>query len=257
MAKLNGWLRAGLALALTSCATRPVPAPAPLTVSASFGRTWDAVIDVFAERNIPVKTIERMSGFIATDALPVSDRRQASRWASCGSASPESVVYNVVVRGDSARATVNVTALWTRSAGRVQCSSQQVWETAVEGDVKRRAERAPGAAVARRPATGGAWRTTLLKGDPAREGYYSFLVVLPAGAREEPTWHPQDVLVTVLSGQAKVGFGRVFDEGRMTILGPGQNVTVPAKAPHYTLAVVETVLQVDGFGPLTANPVRD
>lgn len=44
----------------------PVPRSA-MPVSASFGKTWDAVIDVFAVKNIPIRTLERVSGLIAAE----------------------------------------------------------------------------------------------------------------------------------------------------------------------------------------------
>lgn len=48
----------------------------------SRGRTWDAVIDQFAARNIPIRTIERVSGLIVTDQLTVG--REGYWWANCG-----------------------------------------------------------------------------------------------------------------------------------------------------------------------------
>jgi hypothetical protein len=42
-------------------------------VAASFGRTWDAVIDHFAERNISIRTMERSSGFIAAEPFRVRE----------------------------------------------------------------------------------------------------------------------------------------------------------------------------------------
>lgn len=143
---------------VTACATAGTPpAPTaertPTTVNASFGRTWDAVIDEFARMNIPIRTVDRSSGFIATDRLRVTrDPRQARKpdpQADCGKdmlgtyGHPDEATYNVLVRGDSARATVRVTVAWVETAapGRVQeCSSLGVWESETEAGVKARAE---------------------------------------------------------------------------------------------------------------------
>src|SRR5689334_6312594 len=75
-----------LCLLFVCCSSyEPPPPPEPREathVDASMGRTWDAVIDQFAARNIPIRTIERASGLIATDQLTVG--REGYWWADCG-----------------------------------------------------------------------------------------------------------------------------------------------------------------------------
>jgi hypothetical protein len=156
-------------LTLVGACAHPIPPGAPVereiaSVDASFGRTWDAVIDQFAAENIPIRTIERASGFIATETqsvpLPPYDQWKAPNpLADCGRDAnrlytpPSEVVYNVVVRGDSTRSTVHVTARWMASGGprplfaapavrsdRVECSSRGRWEYDFEQDVKARAQ---------------------------------------------------------------------------------------------------------------------
>jgi hypothetical protein len=148
-AGLSHWMTplcyAIIACAVPGCATMP-PAQVerPVTsVSASFGRTWDAVIDAFAAKNIPIKTMERASGFISADAASVFPV-DAAGWADCGKALgvrffANRASYNVTVRGDSTRSTVRVTATW--SANSTQCTSTGVWESERESDVRSRAER--------------------------------------------------------------------------------------------------------------------
>jgi hypothetical protein len=128
----------------------PAPNP-PMVVAASFGRTWDAVIEQFAEQTIPIKTIERASGLVATDQLTVDP----SLWsaADCGKDRdgrafvPSHVTYNVLVRGDSARSTVRVTVRWMSIAvvgvdvKSLICSTRATWETSLEDRVKQSAER--------------------------------------------------------------------------------------------------------------------
>lgn len=145
-----------LALALIGCQTVPPPPPAPRTgtaVTAGTHRTWDAVIEVFAERNIPISNMERASGFISTDQLAV-DPQSGKAYADCGlimgmPIPADRATYNVLVRGDSARSTVKVTVRFTQG-GRsndpqlIECSTRGTWETEFEADVKRRAEAVSG-----------------------------------------------------------------------------------------------------------------
>ncbi|HEY4573845.1 MAG TPA: hypothetical protein VIJ26_07785 [Thermoanaerobaculia bacterium] len=135
---------------LAGCSTyKPPPPPTPRDaslVAASIGQTWDAVIDLFATRNIPIRTIERASGLIVTDALRVG--QEGVTLASCGTENgkvlpPDRATYNVLVRGDSTLATVRTTVLWTRTAEPTvpECTSTYAWERGLETEVKALAER--------------------------------------------------------------------------------------------------------------------
>lgn len=138
---------------LAGCVTPPTTAPTPRTavsVNAPFAKTWDAVIDVFSDRNIPIRTIDRASGLIATDDLSVGS--EGTEWADCGKnneapIAPLLATYNVLVRGDSTRSTVKVTVKWgstTRLLGGrpigVDCVTRGVWETDLETTIRARAE---------------------------------------------------------------------------------------------------------------------
>jgi hypothetical protein len=142
------------------------PAPAATrtaaVVAAPSSSTWEAVIDVFAERNIPIRTMERASGFIATEQLGV-DERESLQWADCGRSitplkwrrdkdgkkvevkefPPNRAIYNVLVRGDNTRSTVKVTVRWTYMGmyrGSTECTTKGIWEGEAESEIKRRAE---------------------------------------------------------------------------------------------------------------------
>jgi hypothetical protein len=133
--------------------TPPAP-PAPprpaMEIVAPFGRTWDAVIDEFAAQNIPIRTMERASGFIATEQLSVP--RTTEKLADCGTdvgvaLIPHRATYNVLVRGDSTRSTVKVTVRWTSGGltydnvtAPIECSTTGLWETRAETAIKERAE---------------------------------------------------------------------------------------------------------------------
>jgi hypothetical protein len=127
----------------TTAATR-----APTEIAASFGRTWDAVIDEFAEMNIPIQTLERASGFIAAEPLALGTAD--TTWADCGTAldriPPSRAYYNVRVLGDSTHSSARVTVRWTAAgAGQgapmvVECSTTGTWEAAFEQAIKANAE---------------------------------------------------------------------------------------------------------------------
>ncbi len=142
-----------LLAAMVACVHGPttqLTARAATDVNASFDRTWSAVIDVFAERNIPIATIDKSSGLIATTSLVISDPKETLReWADCGNVEATRATYNVLVRGAGDRSTVKVTVqwVWFQSAGIFgetsrQCVTRHVWEQAAEADIKKRAENA-------------------------------------------------------------------------------------------------------------------
>lgn len=90
---------------VAGCAAAPIAPPAPrdppTEVSASFGDTWDAVIDEFASQNIPIATIDRASGIVATTQLRVPAGQPEI--ADCGTLGrnalwPTHATYNVLVR---------------------------------------------------------------------------------------------------------------------------------------------------------------
>ena len=148
----------GSIVLLAGCASyTPPPPPAPrdaTPVLASAGLTWDAVIEVFAARNIPIRTIERVSGLIVTDNLNVGP--EGKEWASCGSAGlgPTHGTYNVLVRGDSIRSMVKATVRWSlyvSQAADTECSTTHEWEQGFEDQIKQLAEW-QSAAMAQSPA---------------------------------------------------------------------------------------------------------
>lgn len=150
-------------LLLTAACSRYVPPdpPAPRVVtpvSAPFERTWNAVIDVFAQEVITVETMEKASGFIVASraAIPhytAADSAAARAMADCGGLEPSllgfrvrylpsSAKYNVVVRSAGASSTVHVSARFIRTVVQTatECSSRGAFESTLESLVKARAE---------------------------------------------------------------------------------------------------------------------
>ncbi len=140
----------------------PEPLPAA-PVRASFDRTWSTVIDFFADRAIPVKTIDRASGYIAAERIGAGNNL---KWADCGKltnanrgengpVAPQQALFNVRVRGDSVASTVQVVVRWTATATatiasgfgsrekaypQTVCVTTNIWESEAIREITRRAE---------------------------------------------------------------------------------------------------------------------
>jgi quercetin dioxygenase-like cupin family protein len=94
-------------------------------------------------------------------------------------------------------------------------------------------------------------------GDPAKPGMYVVRSKFPPGLRVEPHFHPDERIVTVLSGTVYVSYGEQFDESKMQALPAGSVWTEPANQPHFTWAKDgEALIQVVGNGPSGVIPVR-
>jgi hypothetical protein len=136
-------------LLLSSCMSPPKPAPkrASVAVAASFGRTWDATLNLFASRRIQVVSKDRKEGTITTEAVVLGN--PDTTWADCGKSGVQNKVLHpelgratAKVQGDSTASEIHVSVMWLSSAGQVvaECSSSGKWESAFESEVKRRAE---------------------------------------------------------------------------------------------------------------------
>jgi hypothetical protein len=154
-----------IAGAMACMPPQPPPPPTvvpPVEVAASFGTTWDAVIDHFAENNISIRTMDRSSGFIAAEPTRVGYQSPGSaQLAHCGTNTlgevipPTDATYNIVVRGDSTRSTVRATVRFTyftapsryTAGGTMECSSTGYWERIVVERIAARAEKRPERAV--------------------------------------------------------------------------------------------------------------
>ena len=96
----------------------------------------------------------------------------------------------------------------------------------------------------------------MLAGDPQKAGVYAYRTRFPAGFRNQPHFHPDERIVTILSGTLLVGYGEQFDESKMKALPAGSVFTEPSKQPHFVWAKDgEVVIQVIGHGPSATTPV--
>ena len=93
-------------------------------------------------------------------------------------------------------------------------------------------------------------------GDEKKPGPYIYRVKFPPGRIVQAHSHPDDRTYTVLSGTWHIGWGETYDPDKLTALPAGSFYTEPAGLPHFVSTPDgETVVQVTGTGPTTANYV--
>ena len=96
------------------------------------------------------------------------------------------------------------------------------------------------------PTPGGNQRA-MLAGNPQKAGLYIYQTRYSPGFRNQPHFHPDERIVTILSGTLLVGYGEQFDESKMKALPAGSVFTEPSKQPHFVWAKDgEVVIQVIG-----------
>ncbi len=76
------------------------------------------------------------------------------------------------------------------------------------------------------------------------------------GAKIPAHWHPTDENITVLKGTLLVGTGETFDEAKLQAMNVGNFVSVPKEMRHFAMSKGETIVQVHGALPFTANWVN-
>jgi hypothetical protein len=91
-------------------------------------------------------------------------------------------------------------------------------------------------------------------GDPTKPGLYIVLVKWALHKMSRPHFHPNDRLVTVISGTWWVGWGTKYDPDSTFPIPAGSFVTHHAKQVHYDGAKFgEVVLEIVGQGPATST----
>ncbi len=103
-------------------------------------------------------------------------------------------------------------------------------------------------------------RLAVLEGDPTQAGPFTMRLLVPAGYRIPPHFHPVTEHVTVVRGTFQVGMGDRFDPAKLSDLPAGSFAALSPGTRHFAQAKVETVIQLHGVGPwgLTyVNPADD
>ena len=89
-----------------------------------------------------------------------------------------------------------------------------------------------------------------IAGDNETPGLYAYRVRFPDRFRNEAHFHPDDRLVTVMSGTLHMGYRNQFDEDALRALPAGSVWTEPANQTHFVWAQNgEVIIQVVGVGP--------
>ena len=94
------------------------------------------------------------------------------------------------------------------------------------------------------------------RGDPTKSGEFVVRLSLPGGYRIPPHWHPTDEHVQIRSGQFLVGMGDVLDQSKTMKMAAGDTGSIGAKAHHFAIAAVPTVLSVRAEGPFAMTYVN-
>lgn len=138
------------ALLLSSCA-RPIvpPRPAPpkdYVLHLPYDQIWAGVVSFFADTKMPIKVIDKASGFLASGTFSL-DSALTRNWIDCGMVGRDSATalltssapiglyveadFNVFVRklgGDSSAVRVNMTATGHYAGGTTPCVSNGRFE---------------------------------------------------------------------------------------------------------------------------------
>jgi quercetin dioxygenase-like cupin family protein len=92
--------------------------------------------------------------------------------------------------------------------------------------------------------------TKVLSGDPAKAGFYTILLFVPAHTTIQAHSHRDDRVATVVSGEWHFGYGDHFDAKSLKTLPPGSVYSEPGGDNHFARTDAEAVIvEISGFGP--------
>lgn len=91
-------------------------------------------------------------------------------------------------------------------------------------------------------------------GDP-KTGPFQILMKMPKGTRIPPHWHSATEVLTVVSGEAVIGWGATVDEAHGKVLGAGGYAVIPPRSVHWGLARTDVMAVRFADGPADTHPV--
>ena len=92
--------------------------------------------------------------------------------------------------------------------------------------------------------------TRVLFGDPAKAGFYSILLFVPAHVTIEAHTHRDNRVATVVLGEWHFGYGDHFDVKRLKTLPAGSVYSEPGGVEHFAQTTdTAVVVQISGYGP--------
>lgn len=96
-----------------------------------------------------------------------------------------------------------------------------------------------------------------LAGSQTAAGLYTIRVRIEKGGSIAPHTHPDQRILTVVSGEVYYGFGETMDLASARLYRAGAVFVVPAGAPHWSKATTsDVVYQEAGMGPTALTPIR-
>ncbi|QGM46561.1 cupin domain-containing protein [Methylocystis heyeri] len=110
------------------------------------------------------------------------------------------------------------------------------------------------------PALPAGAESATLYGDPQKPGVFAMRLKLTKGYKIPPHMHKALELVTVISGQVRLGLGQAADLASVETLPAGGFSSMPPGVVHYVLVDQDAVVQVEGVGPFDVeypNPKDD
>jgi len=90
----------------------------------------------------------------------------------------------------------------------------------------------------------------VLFGDPAKPGFYSILLFVPAHTTIQSHSHRDDRVATVVSGEWHFGYGSHFDTASLKTLPAGSVYSEPGGDNHFARTDADPVIvEISGYGP--------
>jgi quercetin dioxygenase-like cupin family protein len=99
--------------------------------------------------------------------------------------------------------------------------------------------------------------SALIAGNPKQGPNYTVIVKFSPGTRVPAHFHPDQRVITVISGTYYLGGGEKFDEAALVPYGPGMVIIMPARAPHFSGSKNDgTVVLESGDGATGTTPTE-
>jgi len=99
-------------------------------------------------------------------------------------------------------------------------------------------------------------RISVLYGDMAKEGMFVTRIKFPANYKVPPHTHPVDEIVTVISGEFRLGMGKEYNEAQLKPYTAGGLIAMSPGTEHFVQTKQETVIQISTRGPWALNYVN-
>ena len=99
-------------------------------------------------------------------------------------------------------------------------------------------------------------QSSVLYGDPAKEGPFALRLKFPKGYKVPPHTHPKAEVVTVISGTVNFGMGKSANAAKTTPLPAGSFIAVEPGLAHFASIGSEAVVQINSSGPWAVNYVN-